>query len=240
LKAVIVLCAVASGCGGAGDCDDARNAAGKAVAAAWPGLDEARSNAEQALAAALRRREDRRRFRLDWGNGLRTVQATMGCIEGKAPERCCDRMRAWLQKHRKPPVTTGTTAYFPSLVIQARELRRIPGREEEGEEVVKAIEAIQDLMAEDSGEAHVLDQVAGQCETTRQLLERLVASADAVAPQPEAERAELDARATAARTAHDWLVALATGAAAASPANPPPALREPAAAVARYMAACHD
>jgi hypothetical protein len=239
LKAVIALALLASACRG-GECEEARNAAGKAVAAALPDLDERRANAEQALAAAVRTREDLKHWRLEWGDGLRKVRAEMGCIEGKDAARCCDRMRAWFTAHRKPAVTVENSRYFPSLVIWSRQLRRFPGREKDADAAVEAIESIQRLMANDDGGPEVPDQVAAQCELARHTLEQLAAVADVVPPQPVEVRAALDERATSARLAHDWLVALASGAPASAPKKPPPELGDASAAVARYQSSCHD
>jgi hypothetical protein len=240
LKALIVLAALAAGCGRGEDCADARDAAGKALAAAWPGLEERRANAEQALAAAIRHREDIQHWRLEWGDTLRAVQRDLGCADAVDALRCCDRMRAWFKAHRKPPVTTEVTRYFPALVISARQLRRFPGREEEAAAVVDAIESIQRLMADDAGGPALPDQVAAQCESAREQIDKLLSVADAVPGQPADIRAALDDRATAARLAHDWLVALASGVRAPVPKKLPPAVRDTSAAVARYNTACHD
>ena len=237
---MFALALLASACRGRGECQEARDAAGKAVAAAWPDLEERRANAEQALAAAIRRRDDRQHWRLEWGDGLHKVQAEMGCFQVKDALRCCDRMRAWFKTHRKPDVTTVNSRYFPSLLLTARNLTRIPGREEDAEAVVESVESLHRLMASDGGGPEVPDQLAAQCESTRQVLEQQAAIADVVPPQPSEIRAALDERAVAARLAHDWLVALASGAPAPVPRKPPHGLAGPAAAVARYQAACRD
>jgi hypothetical protein len=240
LKALFALAALAAGCGRGDDCKDARDAAGKAVAAVWPGLDEQRDNAEQALAAAIRHRDDLKHWRLEWGEGLRNLQRDMGCFEAKEVLRCCDRMSAWLRAHRKPDVTTSVSRYFPSMFLTAQKLKKVPGREEEAEKVVAAIESVHRLMATDTGGPEVPGQVADACNAARQVLEQLVSVADVVPGQPVEIHAALDERAAAARLAHDWLVALASGASASVPHKLPPALRSPAAAVARYQSACHD
>jgi hypothetical protein len=240
LRAVIAIAALAAGCGRGDDCREARDAAGKAVAANWPDLEERRANAEQALASAIRYREDLKHWRLDWGDGLRKVQAEMGCRAPKDAAGCCDRMRAWFKAHRKPAVFTSNSVYFPSLVTWARQLRRFPAREEEAGKVVDAIESIQRLMGNDGGGPEAPDQVAAQCESARQLLEQLVSVADVVPGQPVEVRAALDERAAAARLAHDWLVALASGAPASVPEKLPAELRDASGAVARYQSACHD
>jgi hypothetical protein len=164
----------------------------------------------------------------------------MGCFEVKDALRCCDRMRAWFRAHRKPSVTVEISRYFPSLIIWTHPLSRFPGREEDAAAVIDAIESIQRLMASDSGGPEVPDQVAAQCESARRLLEQKAAVADVVPPQPVEIRAALDERATSARLAHDWLVALASGARAPVPKKPPPEVRAISSAVARYNTACHD